>query len=190
MSLSHLAHILRLRRVLLAITAALLVWWIWLYAFLTRVPADEWPLQWNLSPMSAAHAASPVLDVQDAWVRATVAQQKATGAFMTLKAAQPLRLVGAESPLTKTVEIHEMAMDGNVMRMRRLSDGLALPAGALVELKPGSYHIMLMDLQQAVQAGQAIPLTLIVEGADKKQQRITVQATARPLQGAMHHHAK
>jgi copper(I)-binding protein len=81
-------------------------------------------------------------------------------------------------------------MDGNVMRMRRLSEGLALPAGALVELKPGSYHIMLMDLKEAVQEGQVIPLTLIVEGADKKQQRITVQATARPLQGAMHHHAK
>ncbi|RCS59907.1 copper chaperone PCu(A)C [Parvibium lacunae] len=182
---------MRLRRVLLAITAALLLWLIWLYAFLVRVPAEAWPLQWRLSPLSVAHAAPPVLDVQNAWVRATVNQQKATGAFMTLKATQPLRLIGVESSLTKTVEVHEMAMDGNVMRMRRLAEGLTLPAGTSVELKPGGYHIMLMDLKQAVQEGQVIPLTLIVEGADKKPQRITVQATARPLQGAaMQHHAK
>jgi periplasmic copper chaperone A len=121
--------------------------------------------------------------VKDAWVRATVAQQKATGAFMQLQSAQDARLVGARSPVAGVVEVHEMAMSGDVMRMRAIPS-LALPAGKTVELKPGGYHVMLMDLKAAVKDGDTVPVTLIVEGANGQRQNIEVKATARGMKAA------
>ena len=104
-----------------------------------------------------AHGAA--IDVKNPWVRATVAQQKATGAFMQLTAKADTRLVAAQSPVAGVVEIHEMAMDHNVMKMRALPAGLALPAGQTVELKPGGYHVMLLDLKGQVKEGDTVPLT-------------------------------
>ena len=125
--------------------------------------------------------------VKDAWVRATVAQQKATGAFMQLQAAQDAKLVGAQSPVAGVVEVHEMAMDNGVMKMRAVPS-LALPAGKAVELKPGGYHVMLMDLKGQVKEGDTVPVTLVVEGKDGKRQNIEVKAPARTMaQPAMKH---
>ncbi len=127
--------------------------------------------------------------VKDAWVRATVAQQKATGAFMQLQSAQDAKLVGAQSPVAGVVEVHEMAMDGNVMKMRAMPS-LSLPAGKSVELKPGGYHVMLMDLKGQIKDGDTVPVTLIVEGKDGKRQSIEVKAPARSMaqpQPAMKH---
>src|SRR5512145_443630 len=90
-------------------------------------------------------AASAQTTVKDAWVRSTVPQQMATGAFAQITSVQGGRLVSVASPVAGVVEVHEMAMDGNVMKMRALPSGLALPAGKTVELKPGGYHVMLMD---------------------------------------------
>lgn len=118
--------------------------------------------------------------VSDPWVRATVPQQKATGAFMQITAAKGGKLVGATSPAAGVVEIHEMALEGNVMRMRAIP-GLALPAGKAVELKPGGYHIMLMDLKAPVPAGEPVRITLSVEGPDGKRETIDVQAPARAM---------
>ncbi|WP_163837265.1 copper chaperone PCu(A)C, partial [Providencia stuartii] len=81
------------------------------------------------------------------WVRATVAPQKATGAFMQLTASKAVKVVAASSPVAAMVEIHEMKMEDGVMKMRAV-DALALPAGQPVALKPGSYHVMLMGLQR------------------------------------------
>lgn len=117
------------------------------------------------------------------WVRATVAQQKSTGAFMQLQSAKAVKLVAVSTPLAGVAEIHEMAMDGTVMRMRAV-DALELPAGRAVDLKPGSYHLMLMDLKSPIQDGQPVPLTLVFEGADKKRETVQVQATARALSAA------
>lgn len=126
--------------------------------------------------------------VKDAWVRATVPQQKVTGAFMQINSAQDTRLIEARSPSAATVELHEMKMEGNVMKMRALT-ALDLPAGKMVELKPGSYHIMLIDLKAQVKEGDIIPLTLVVEGKDKKRETIELKATAKALnQAAMQHH--
>ena len=86
------------------------------------------------------------VDVQGAWARATVLGQKATGAFMKLTAKDGAKLVGAASPVAGVTEVHEMKMEGDVMRMRAIP-GLDLPAGKTVELKPGGYHVMLMDLK-------------------------------------------
>ena len=84
----------------------------------------------------------------DPWVRGTVAQQKATGLFVELTSAQGGRLVSASSPVATAVEVHEMAMNSNVMTMRALPDGLPLPAGKRVALKPGGHHLMLLGLKQ------------------------------------------
>lgn len=125
--------------------------------------------------------------VKDAWVRATVSQQKATGAFMQLQAAQDAKLVGALSPVAGVVEVHEMAMDNGVMKMRAVPS-LALPAGKAVEIKPGGYHVMLMDLKGQVKDGDTVPVTLVVEGKDGKRQNIEVKAPARTMaQPAMQH---
>jgi copper(I)-binding protein len=131
--------------------------------------------------------------VSEPWIRGTVAQQKATGAFMLLKADRDSRLVAAKSPVAGVVEIHEMAMEKDVMKMRALPNGLELPAGKTVELKPGGYHVMLMDLKQQMKEGETIPMTLVIEGKDKKQTLLDVKAPVRPLAAAnkmdgMHKH--
>jgi copper(I)-binding protein len=100
------------------------------------------------------------VDVKNAWVRPSVPGQSGTGAFMQLSAPQGLRLVGVATPLAGVAEVHEMKMDGDTMRMRALPDGLLLPARQTVELKPGGYHLMLMDLKQPLAKGTQLPLTL------------------------------
>jgi len=133
----------------------------------------------------AAAAASAQTTVKDAWIRGTVAQQKATGMFAQISSAQGGRLVGASSPVAGVVEVHEMAMEGNVMKMRALADGLALPAGQTVELKPGGYHVMLMDLKQPLEAGSTVPVTLVFEGADKKRESVELQVPVKAMNAAM-----
>ena len=130
--------------------------------------------------LAAAGAAHAQVTVKDAWVRATVAQQKATGAFMRLESAQDTKLVGASSPLTATVEVHEMLMQDNVMKMRAVTS-LDLPNGQTVSLKPGSYHIMLMGLKKPLNAGETVELTLDVVHEDGKTESIAVSAPARAL---------
>lgn len=119
-------------------------------------------------------AVSAQTTVKDGWVRSTVEPQKATGAFMQISSAQGGKLVSVQSPVAGVSEVHEMAMDGNVMKMRAVPS-LELPAGQAVELKPGGYHVMLMDLKQAVKAGETVPLTLVVEGKDGKRETIELK---------------
>lgn len=118
--------------------------------------------------------------VKDAWVRGTVAQQKATGAFMQITSAQGGKLVSVQSPAAGMVEIHEMSMSGDVMKMHAIP-GLDLPAGKPVELKPGSYHVMMMDLKQALKAGDHVALTLVIEGKDGKRETLEVKAPVKAL---------
>lgn len=99
--------------------------------------------------------------VQDAWARATVQGQMATGVFMRLSTPAGARLKSASTPVAGLAEVHEMRMDGDVMKMAALKDGLELPAGKTVELKPGSYHLMLMDLKMPLKKDSTIPLTLV-----------------------------
>jgi copper(I)-binding protein len=126
-------------------------------------------------------AAQAQTTVKEAWVRGTVAQQKATGAFAQITSAQGGRLVSAASPVAGVVEIHEMAMEGTTMKMRALTNGLELPAGKTVELKPGGFHVMLMDLKQPLKAGDTVPLTLVVEGVDKKRETLELKVPVKAL---------
>ena len=128
---------------------------------------------------SASAFAQSSVEIKDPWVRATVAQQKATGAFMQLTAKADSKLVEVKSPVAGVVEIHEMAMDGNVMRMRAVP-ALDLPAGKAVELKPGGYHVMLMDLKKPLAAGETVPISLVIEAAGKRE-TVEVKAAVRPM---------
>ncbi len=112
---------------------------------------------------SALYAQS--VDVRGAWARATVPGQSATGAFMNLTAKESTWLVAVRSAVAGTSEVHEMKMDGNVMKMRALPAGLELPAGKTVELKPGGYHVMLMDLKAPLVKDSTVALTLVFKNA-------------------------
>jgi periplasmic copper chaperone A len=129
----------------------------------------------------ACGASQAQTTVTDPWVRATVAQQKASGLFARIVSVPGARLLSASSPVAGVVEIHEMKMDGDVMRMRALPQGLALPAGQAVELKPGGYHLMLMDLKQPLKPGDTVAVTLVLEGADKKRESLVVQAPVKAM---------
>ena len=129
--------------------------------------------------------------VSGAWVRGTVAGQTATGVFMELKASEAAVLLGASSPVAKLAEVHEMAMDKDVMKMRAMPR-LDLPVGKVVELKPGGYHIMLTGLSKPLKKGDIVPLTLKLEGKDKKPVKLEVKVEVRDLaaQPAMEHEHK
>jgi periplasmic copper chaperone A len=123
-------------------------------------------------------AASAEIIIKDAWVRTTVAEQKVTGAFMQITSDKAVKLVAANSPAAETTEVHEMSMQGDVMKMRQVNE-VVIDAGKSVELKPGSYHIMLMNLKKPVQTGSIVNLNLEFLDADGKKQIIKVKAEAR-----------
>ena len=116
------------------------------------------------------------------WARATPGGAKVGGAYLELKAAAGAgdRLVSASSTAAGTVEIHEHANEGGVMKMRRI-DGLAVPAGGSVVLKPGGYHLMLMDLKQPLKQGDKLQLTLTFEKAGA----LSVEGPVAPLGAAI-----
>lgn len=107
------------------------------------------------------------VQVKDAWARPALPGQSTTGAYMSLMAPNGARVLGASSPVAGAVEIHEMKMDGNVMKMRPVT-ALELPAGRLVELKPGGYHVMLTDLKRPLAVGDKVRIDLRVETPDKR----------------------
>ena len=163
--------------------------WIWGALLSAVVAAPAW------AHPEAAHVAA-----DNVWARASVQGQQATGAFMQLTAQEPLRLVGAQTSAAAAAEIHEMKMDGDVMRMRQI-EGLDLPQGVPVQLKPGGYHLMLQQLQAPLHAGTQVPLTLVFEDAAGKVSRLHLQvpvqrtaptgehpAQAHPAQGHGHGH--
>lgn len=146
-----------------------------------QTPAQVAP---STAATTAAAVAAPVA-IEKAWVRATVPSQRSTGAFLELTATAPLSLVGVESPAADIVEVHEMAIVDNIMRMRAI-DSLALEPGKPVELKPGGLHVMLIDLRAPVAAGDRVPLTLIFEDARGQRSSRQIEATARPLTESSH----
>ena len=135
-----------------------------------------------LLALSTTTAFAGDIEIKAPWVRGTVAGQMATGAFMEVTSKSGATLVGAASPVAGVTEIHEMKMDGGVMKMRAVAR-LDLPAGKPVILGPGGYHVMLMNLKQTIKTGDSVPLTLQFEGKDKKVEMIEVVAEVRDLTG-------
>ncbi len=117
--------------------------------------------------------------VTNAWVRPTVAQQKATGGFMTLTSSTNMHLVGVSSPIAQSAEVHEMSMENDIMKMRAIPR-LPLPAGKTVELKPGGFHVMLFGLKRQIKAGDTIALTLTFEDGQQQHTELRVNAIAKP----------
>ena len=121
--------------------------------------------------LAMANPGKPAVDVKNAWVRSTVPGQMGTGAFMKITARAGTQLVGVSSPVAGVGEVHEMKMDGDIMKMRALP-ALDLPAGKTVELKPGGYHVMLMDLKQPLLKDSKVPLTLTFKDAKGIQSKL------------------
>ena len=139
----------------------------------------------SLLGMSLHVSAQTVVD--DAWVRATVAGQPSTGAFMHITSSTDSKLVEVRSPVARTVQIHESKMQNDVMSMQPVA-AVALPAGESVAIEPEGYHVMLIDLVNQVKAGDQVPLTLIVENSKGVKELIEVKAEARALNSMPMHH--
>jgi copper(I)-binding protein len=141
--------------------------------------------------MLSIQAFAQNVTISNPWVRATVQGQKATGAFMTVSSKENAKLVAASSPIASVVEIHEMKVDKDVMKMAALPNGLDLPAGQAVELKPGGFHIMLMDLKMPLSKDTTVPITLTFQDATGKKTQQVVQipvSTQAPAGQAMGDH--
>ncbi len=140
-----------------------------------------------LASAASLPAGAANIDVTDAWVRATMPGQPVSGAYMQLRADTDAKLIGASSHAVPRVEVHEMKMDGGVMRMREVT-AIDLPQGKTVSLEPGGFHIMLMNLEKPIAAGDVVPLTLVVESGGKRQ-TVEVNAVARAARmgGGMPH---
>lgn len=134
-----------------------------------------------------AFAQDAKIMVEDPYARATPAGAMTGAVYMTIdnKASAPDRLTGAASNVAAQVQVHEMSMDNGVMKMRELTDGLAIPAGGTVALKPGSYHVMLIGLKKPLAAGNSFPLTLKFEKAGNVSVTVPVKAMGASQQGGM-----
>ena len=134
------------------------------------------------SALVCGSAFAQAIDVKDAWARTSVQGQKATGAFMKITAKDGAKLISVSSPVAGVAAVHEMKMDGDVMKMRAVQGGLDLPAGKTVEFKPGGSHVMLMDLKATLPANSTVPLTLVFKNAmgveSKVELAVPVAATA------------
>jgi periplasmic copper chaperone A len=161
--------------------------------------AAEAPMQAKAASVSSvAASAAPhkhaAVQVSDAWIRATVKGQSGTGGFMRLVSPDGCSLVGFSTSAARSAELHEMAMEGDMMRMRPIAS-LALPAGQGVELKPGGHHLMLLGLKKTLKAGDVVSITLkfkTAEGKSVKQVvkvpvKLQADAAAPGQPGAMPH---
>lgn len=104
-------------------------------------------------------SAAGSINVKDAWVRLPPPGSQIGVAYLTLEPKQNMVLISAQSPVSKTVELHNMSMNDGVMQMRHL-DQLTLEAGKAVKLEPGGLHLMLIDLKQPLKIGDKVPLDL------------------------------
>ena len=131
-----------------------------------------------ISGVAWAHPDAAHVKVENAWARASVQGQQASGAFMRLTAEEPLKLVGVETSVAAVAEVHEMKMDGDVMRMRAI-ESLDLPKGVAVDLKPGGYHLMLQQLKGPLVKDSQIPVTLVFKDGKGAVSRLSLQLPVR-----------
>ena len=141
----------------------------------------------TLACLGAGSSLAQQATVSKAWVRGAVAGQNATGAFMEITASADSTLIGVASPVAKSVEIHEMTIDGGVMKMRAVKS-VPLPAGKPVEFKPGGYHVMLIGLVKPLNAGDSVPIELTLQAKDHKRSTLNVAAEVRALGAATEEH--
>ena len=141
------------------------------------------------APLRAEDVKAGDLVITEAWSRATPGGAKVAGAYLTVenKGTAPDRLVGGSGDVAGRVEIHEMAMDGGVMKMRPLDNGLVIDPGKTVKFAPGGYHLMLMGLKTQLKQGDKVPLTLQFEKAGKVKVSLDVQGVGAQAPGGGDH---
>lgn len=132
-------------------------------------------------------AAPETLRIEAPWARETAAGQRDGGGFMVITngSGKADQLVAASSPASAEVQLHTVQIEGGVMRMRELPQGIEIPAAGRVELKPGSLHIMFIKLNQPLKAGEQVPVTLRFRDAGEKVVRFEVRSVAGMPQMAM-----
>jgi copper(I)-binding protein len=126
----------------------------------------------SLAGLALAQPPAPV-KVDQPWLRPSVQGQATTGAYMTLTASEPLTLLGASTPAAGSVELHQMRMQGDVMRMRAV-ENLALAPNRPVQLAPGGYHFMVMQPKMALRTGTQVPMTLRFRDAKGAERSVEV----------------
>lgn len=134
---------------------------------------------------SAAQAAEPLI-ISNAWVRSPAPGQKVAGAYMELVSDATATLLGASSPAAGRVELHSMALEAGVMKMRPV-ENIALPPGKTVKLAPGGLHIMLLDLKRPLKEGDKVRLTLSIRRAGATS-HVSVEAEVRTAGGKTPRH--
>ena len=132
-----------------------------------------------LGLLGAVPVAWAGVQVSGAWARETMPGQKVAGVYMQLRSDQQASLVGARSAAANAAEVHRMSNEGGVMRMRRV-DSLALPASKTVTLEPGGHHLMLLDINRPLKAGEYVGVTLVIEQSGKRFE-LPVQAQVRSV---------
>lgn len=132
----------------------------------------------TVDPAAAHEFKAGALTLKHPWTRATAKGAEMGGGFVTIVNAgsDADRLTGATFAAAGRAEVHEMKMEGDVMKMRQLEGGLDIPAGATVELKPGSYHLMFMKLTAPLEAGTKVKGSLIFEKAGEVPVEFSVEA--------------
>lgn len=132
--------------------------------------------------MVAAASARADVTIDHPWVRGVVAGQSSTGAFMTIRSSDATELVRVSSPIAASASLHRMVLSDSMMSMEPMAS-LAIPAHGSVELRPGTYHVMLIGLKGPLAAGTTIPLVLTFRGADRVERSMTVRAAVTALGG-------
>lgn len=143
-----------------------------------------------IATLTTGHAqsdAAGTVTVDHAWARATPGGAKTGAVYMTItnNGSEAERLIGGASPDAATVQVHEMKVVNNVMQMREVPGGLAIPAHGTVTLKPGSYHVMLIGLKKPLKAGDAVPLTLRFDKAAAMTINVPVETMGADDMGGM-----
>jgi copper(I)-binding protein len=135
-----------------------------------------------IAALASSSVYAQTVEVKDAWVRTTVPGQKASGAFMSITSKEGAKLVAVSSPVSGVTQVHEMKIEGDIMKMRPVPV-LDIPAGKTLELKPGGYHVMLLDLKAPLAKGSTVPLTLVfndAKGVESKVELEVLVATVAP----------
>jgi copper(I)-binding protein len=133
----------------------------------------------GLGWLAAGSQAWAEVQVSEAWARATMPGQKVAGVYLQLRSDAPAAVIGVKSDAAKAAEIHRMTHEGGVMKMRRV-DARPLPAGETVALEPGGYHVMLLEVNRPLKAGEHVGLVLVIEQSGKRME-LPVRAQVRAV---------
>ena len=143
-----------------------------------RVRSSSWLMAVALAGVLSVARAEVTVD--HPWIRGTVGGQSTTGAFMTIRSTEATELIRVSSPAAASAALHKMVMADSMMSMEPVAS-LPIPAHGEVELKPGTYHVMLVGLKRRLAAGSSVPLILTFRGVDRVERSITVQAKVSGL---------